>query len=182
MSSPFQKLAFLIVDDNANMVKIVRAVLKSFGVVHIYEAFSVAEALTLVRDYAIDIVMLDYQLGDMDGIDFINLIRQAEDSPEPCLPIIMLTAHTEKHRVHAARDAGVTKFCCKPVTAFEIYRKIVEVIERPRVFVRCPDYFGPNRRRREDPHFSGPERRLATERAVARRSGATPETGARLAI
>jgi two-component system chemotaxis response regulator CheY len=176
VTSPLGKLAFLIVDDNANMVQIVRALLKSFGVVHIYEAANGPEALSVVRQFAIDIVVLDYHLGSMDGVEFIHLVRNAPDSPEPCLPIIMLTAHTEKYRVWAARDAGVTEFCCKPVTAYEIYRKIVEVIERPRDFVRSRSYFGPDRRRRDDPSYRGPERRGA---AYALDDG--PETGSFIA-
>jgi CheY-like chemotaxis protein len=177
VSSSFEKLAFLVVDDNLNMVRIIRTILKSFGAVHIYEAFSAEEALAMVRDYGIDIVILDYHLGEMDGIDVINLVRRSDDSPEPCLPIIMLTAHTEPYRVRMARDAGVTEFCCKPVTAHEIFRKIAEVIERPRDFVRAGGYFGPNRRRRDDPAYAGPERRIAGRHAVARRSAGTPETG-----
>lgn len=158
MTSPLGKLAFLVVDDNANMVQIVKTILKSFGVIHIYEASDVAEAFSLVRQYAIDIVLLDYNLGFMDGVEFVKMMRTAADSPNPYLPIIMLTAYTEHHRVEAARDAGVTEFCAKPVTANEIYRKIAEVIERPRAFVRTNSYFGPDRRRHDD-DFNGPERR-----------------------
>lgn len=158
MTSPLGKLAFLVVDDNANMVQIVKTILKNFGVVHMYEAKDVAEAFSLVRQYAIDIVVLDYNLGFMDGVEFVKLMRTATDSPNPYLPIIMLTAYTEHHRVLTARDAGVTEFCAKPVTAIEVYRKIAEVIERPRSFVRTNTYFGPDRRR-HDAEFSGPERR-----------------------
>jgi CheY-like chemotaxis protein len=158
VTSPLGKLAFLIVDDNANMVQIVKTILKNFGIIHVYEAKDVAEAFSLVRQYAIDIVFLDYNLGFMDGVEFVRLMRTAGDSPNPYLPIVMLTAYTEQHRVEAARDAGVTEFCAKPVTAIEIYRKIVEVIERPRSFVRTSTYFGPERRR-HDSEFKGPERR-----------------------
>ncbi|OYX31835.1 MAG: hypothetical protein B7Y99_09630 [Caulobacterales bacterium 32-69-10] len=140
------------------MVQIVKTILKNFGVVHVYEAKDVAEAFSLVRQYAIDLVFLDYNLGFMDGVEFVKLMRTATDSPNPYLPIIMLTAYTEHHRVVAARDAGVTEFCAKPVTAIEIYRKIVEVIERPRSFVRTNSYFGPDRRR-HDTDFTGPEKR-----------------------
>jgi CheY-like chemotaxis protein len=151
-------LAFLVVDDNANMVQIVKTILKNFGVIHVYEAKDVAEAFSLVRQYAIDLVFLDYNLGFMDGVEFVKLMRTASDSPNPYLPIIMLTAYTEHHRVTTARDAGVTEFCAKPITAIEIYRKIVEVIERPRSFVRTNTYFGPDRRRHDD-EFKGPEKR-----------------------
>ena len=61
-----------------------------------------------------------------------------------------------------ARDAGVTEFCVKPITAIEIYRKMVEVIDHPRPFVRTKTYFGPDRRRQADPvTYNGPERRGA---------------------
>ena len=159
MSSPLNKLAFLVVDDNANMAHIVKTIPKSFGAVHIYEANDVAEAFTIVRQFAIDIVFLDYNLGFMDGIEFIRMIRTAQDSPNPYLPVVMVTAYTEQFRVHTARDAGVTEFCAKPVMAIEIYRKIVEVIEHPRPFIRAGAYFGPDRRRRADEDYRGEERR-----------------------
>jgi CheY-like chemotaxis protein len=156
--SPLGKLAFLVVDDNANMVQIVKTILKNFGAIHIYEAKDVAEAFAVSRQYAVDIVFLDYNLGFMDGVEFVRMMRTAADSPNAYLPIIMLSAYTEHHRVLKARDAGVTEFCAKPVTAIEIYRKIVEVIEHPRPFVRTATYFGPDRRR-QDIDFKGPEKR-----------------------
>ena len=59
----------------------------------------------------------------------------------------MITGHTEKHRVEAARDAGVTEFLAKPITAHNLFSRIAEIVERPRAFVRCDSYFGPDRRR-----------------------------------
>lgn len=160
MISPLARLAFLVVDDNANMVTIVRTVLKNLGVMHIYEAKDVAEAFVLVRQYAIDVTILDYNLGFMHGVEFTRMVRTAADSPNPYLSIIMLTAHTEQYRVELARDAGINEFCAKPITAIELYRKIVEVIEHPRPFIRTTDYFGPDRRRHESvERYKGPERR-----------------------
>jgi CheY-like chemotaxis protein len=160
LTSPLNKLAFLVVDDNANMAMIVRTILKNFGIVHVYEARDVGEAFAIVRQYAIDVVILDYNLGFMDGVEFVKLMRNASDSPNPYLPIIMLTAYTEHYRVETARDAGVNEFCAKPVTAIEIYRKICKVIEHPRPFIRTAIYFGPDRRRHDlGEAYKGPERR-----------------------
>ena len=111
--------------------------------------------------YRVDVAFVDYNLGFMDGLDFVRMIRTAPDTPNPYLPIVMLTAYSETHRVMQARDAGVTEFCVKPVTAIEVYRKMVEVIDHPRPFVRTGNFFGPDRRRRsedEEP-YKGPERR-----------------------
>ena len=71
----------------------------------------------------------------------------------------MITGHTERHRVEAARDAGVTEFLAKPITAAHLFSRIAEIVERPRAFVRCESYFGPDRRRRQIDDYAGPWRR-----------------------
>jgi CheY-like chemotaxis protein len=157
--SSLGSLSFLVLDDNANMAQIVKIVLKSFGATNVYEAKTVGEAFGLCRAHGVDIAFVDYVLPGLDGIAFTRLIRTASDSPNPYLPIIMLSAHTEQHRVKAARDAGATEFCAKPITALEIHRKIMDVVSRPRPFIRSTDFFGPCRRRRNDPAYAGPERR-----------------------
>ena len=172
MVSPLSKVSFLVVEDNANMAQIVRTILKNFGAVHIYEARDVAQAFHLVREFAIDIVFLDYNLGFMDGIEFTRMIRTSPDSPNPYVPIIMLTGHTGQQRVNAARDAGVTEFCSKPVTAAQLHRKIVAVIDHPRDFVRSEAYFGPNRRRHGRAVYTDAERRAAI---AAQKAGANSD-------
>jgi hypothetical protein len=61
--------------------------------------------------------------------------------------------------VEAARDAGVTEFLVKPITAHSLFSRIAEIIERPRAFVRCEGYFGPDRRRKNIENYAGPWRR-----------------------
>jgi len=153
------RLRVLIVDDNAHMINIVKTILRGFSMKHFYEAKDAADAFDLVKSEAIDLIIVDYQMDLLDGLDFIKLVRTAEDSPSPFIPIIMLTAYSERSRVMAARDAGVTEFCNKPVNTHEMFRKLVSVIDHPRDFVRTPSYFGPDRRRRSDANYSGPFRR-----------------------
>jgi DNA-binding response OmpR family regulator len=86
-------------------------------------------------------------------------VRNDEHSPNPFVPIIMITGHTEKYRVEAARDAGVTEFLAKPITAQNLFARIAEIVERPRAFVRCDNYFGPDRRRHAQDDYAGPWRR-----------------------
>ena len=76
----------------------------------------------------------------------------------------MMTGHSARSRVYEARDAGVTEFVVKPVNARTLLDRIMAVIYRPRPFVRTKSYFGPDRRRRADPNFSGPFRRIADEK------------------
>ena len=154
-----ETVQFLIVDDNLHVLEIVKAIVRGFGVRGVVEATSGDEAIRHLRQNTVDIVILDYRLGEDDGLDFLRRLRTNADSPAPNIPVIMLTSHSERVRVEAARDAGVNAFCAKPVVPVELWRKIVEVVDRPRDFVRTDTYYGPDRRRRDDPQYAGPERR-----------------------
>ncbi len=77
----------------------------------------------------------------------------------PYVAIIMLTGHSEKKRVTAARDAGVTEFLAKPISAKGLYQRIVNVVANPRSFIKTKTYFGPDRRRNTNTSYVGPERR-----------------------
>jgi len=153
------RVRFLVVDDNAYMIHIVETILRGFGAKLIFSARDATEAFHKLNNDAIDIVIVDFMMPLLDGIDFIKLVRQSSDSGNRFVPIIMLTAYTEKTRVESARDAGANEVCCKPVTANELFRKIVSVVDHPRPFIKSSTFFGPDRRRKTDKHYSGEERR-----------------------
>ena len=137
MSARLDALRVLVIDDSRHMINIVKAILRGFGVKDIYEAEGAAEAF--------------------------GLLRNTPDSENRFVPIIMLTAYSERPKVEAARDAGVTEFCAKPVTAAEIYRKVVAVVNQPRSFVQTGVYFGPDRRRRKNAAPAAGDRRFPPE-------------------
>jgi CheY-like chemotaxis protein len=153
-----EKIRFLVVDDNVHALNIVKALLRGLEVTQVLGARTPDEAFEQLRSNEIDIIILDYMLGEADGLEFLKRLRTDPKSPAPYVPVIMLTAHTERRRVEAARDAGVNAFCSKPVTAAEILRKVAAIIDQPRSFVRSENYAGPDRRRRDDLP-KGPERR-----------------------
>ena len=155
----FETLKALIVEDNAHMRSLLRALLNSIGIREIAEAASGQSAITLLRERKSDLVLSDLAMKPMDGLDFTRRVRNDEHSPNPFVPIIMITGHTEKYRVQAARDAGVTEFLAKPITAHNLFSRIAEIVERPRAFVRCDNYFGPDRRRHQSDDYTGPWRR-----------------------
>jgi two-component system chemotaxis response regulator CheY len=71
----------------------------------------------------------------------------------------MLTGHTERTRVMKARDAGITEFLAKPISAKGLYQRVFSVVAHPRPFIRTACYFGPERRRTANAKYVGPERR-----------------------
>jgi two-component system chemotaxis response regulator CheY len=157
----FELMKILLVDDNHHMRVLLTEILRAIGVREVFEAADGAEALQVMRAQPIDIVMTDLAMQPLDGIDFVRLVRNSKDSPNPMVPVIMITGHSTMRRVAEARDVGVTEFLSKPVTARGVIERINRVVEHPRSFVRTGDYFGPDRRRRDDPEYPGPRRRSA---------------------
>lgn len=155
----YDLLKILLVDDNHHMRMLLAEILRAIGVNHIHEARDGAEGLQMLRDHSINLVMTDLSMAPLDGIDFVRLLRNSPDSPNQLTPVIMVTGHSTLARVHEARDAGVNEFLAKPLTARGVVERLHQAIEHPRPFVRSADYFGPDRRRRNDPDYSGPRRR-----------------------
>ncbi len=156
----FNRLRFVVVDDNAHMRRIVRTLLHGFGAREVSEAEDGAAGLEAFTHYVPDIIITDWAMPIFDGLELTQMIRQPGANANPFVPIIMLTGHSEKRRVTAARDAGVTEFLAKPLSAKALYERIVSVVVNPRPFIRTKTYFGPDRRRNPNPAaYSGPERR-----------------------
>jgi two-component system, chemotaxis family, chemotaxis protein CheY len=153
------RLRFLVVDDNSHMRRIIRALLHGFGVREAYEAEDGAAGLEAFSSFSPDIVITDWAMPIFDGIELTRMIRQPETSANPYVPIIMVTGHAERRKVAEARDAGVTEFLVKPISAKGLYQRIASVVMMPRPFIRTSTYFGPCRRRTVNPNYSGAERR-----------------------
>ena len=162
----FDRLKILIVDDNPHMRRLVSTVLDGFGVKQIYEATNSNEAWAHLRERSPDIVILDWIMEGKNGIELTKTIRTSSTSPNPFVPIIMLTGHTHIDRVREARDAGVNEFLAKPVSVNGILTRLVAVVEHPRPFVRTKSYFGPSRRRHDTEEYRGPERRSETSQGM----------------
>ncbi len=144
------ELKVLLVDDNEHMRAIVGTILKGIGIVNLREARDGSEALEALRTWPADIAIVDFRMEPMDGVDLTRLVRNAADSRNPFMPIIMMTGFADRPRVEEARDAGVTELIVKPVTARAIIDRLNAVVYRPRPFVRTADYFGPQRRGIDD--------------------------------
>jgi two-component system chemotaxis response regulator CheY len=164
--SAFGALQLLLADDNQHMRAITATILNSAGVKRIREVRDGAEALDALREWPADLAIVDFNMVPLDGVEFTRLIRNSADSPKPYLPIIMMTGHSEKTRVCEARDAGVTEFIVKPITAKAVLDRIHAVIYKPRPFVKAEGYFGPCRRRLTHKDYRGPMRRASDSAAA----------------
>lgn len=154
-----EKVNVLIADDNPHMRAVLSEVLKSVGVRRPREASDGEAAWSLLKRDKPDLAFVDLLMRPCDGLELIRRIRTAPDSPDIYLPIIVVSAHTTEQHVAAARDAGAHEVVAKPITARAVLERLDLVIRRPRPFVRSGDFFGPDRRRRNDPGYDGPRRR-----------------------
>lgn len=157
----FDSLCVLIVDDSQFMRNLVESILHSLHIKEVLQSSDAAEAFIVLGRSAVDLVLVDWVMEPLDGLDFIKLVRNGRDSPNPFLPMIMLTGYTEAWRVRQARDVGVNEFLAKPVSAKGLYKKIISVIDHPRPYTRTKAFFGPDRRRKDvGPAKGTPERRV----------------------
>lgn len=151
-------LKILLVEDNEHFRRLVKTILHAVNVRDVAEASDGKEALELLKTFSADVCVTDWRMEGMDGMTFVRAVRNAPDSPNPFLPIIMCTGYTETTLVLEARDAGVTEFLAKPISARSLLMRLLAIIRNPRPFVRTSTYFGPDRRRRQL-DYPGPDRR-----------------------
>ncbi|MBX3428593.1 MAG: response regulator [Hyphomonadaceae bacterium] len=154
----------LVVDDNKQMRFLVRCLLRAGGISKVTEAATGGEAFEVMGDRPVDLIIVDWKMAPVDGLAFTRMVRRNHDSPNPYVPILMLTAHTEASRVAAARDAGVSGFVRKPISAQLLFERISTVLTDTRMFVSTTGFFGPDRRFGQDPHYAGPLRRESDKR------------------
>ena len=151
------RLSIVIVEKHSPMRAMLRGMLRELGVINISDYATPEEGFQGFNDKEPDLVLIDWA-PDFDGLGLLQKIRRDEASHNPFAPVIMVTAHSEAARVIQARDAGMTEYLAKPVSAKGLYQRISSIVETQRHFVRASQFFGPDRRRKAA-DIPGEERR-----------------------
>ena len=146
--SYLRNVRVLIVDDQDFIRSLLHHILGVLGCTHITDCIDGVSAWECIRENPPDLLIVDWEMAPMDGIELVQKVRADPASPDKFMPIIMITAHSERPRIIAARDCGVNEFVMKPVSAKTLFSRLNAVIEHPRRFVRTDEYFGPDRRRK----------------------------------
>lgn len=133
----------LVVDDDYYMRKVIRSLLQANGIRTFYDASDGLTGLESIISLNPDVVILDWELPDINGGEFMRIVRSPLTFPVPAVPIVMLTGNVERERVIEAVRLGVNEFLCKPVSAKTIFERIVAIRAKPREMVRIGDYYGP---------------------------------------
>src|SRR5690606_31670907 len=134
MAYKFEKAKILVVDDMKPMLALTKSVLKVFGFKNIFTAEDTDEAFEIVCRQDPDLIIVDWLMGPLNGLEFTEKIRRDPLVPNPYVPILMMTGFSSRLRVENARDTGITEFLVKPFSAKDLYSRIVQIVEKPRQF------------------------------------------------
>jgi two-component system, chemotaxis family, chemotaxis protein CheY len=122
------RMKVLVVDDFATMRKIVRNILKQIGFEDITEAEDGSAALRVIKNESIGLVVTDWNMPNMSGLDLLREIRQNPETAK--LPVLMVTAEGLKENVMDAVKAGVNNYVVKPFTAEVLQEKIETIFKK----------------------------------------------------
>jgi two-component system chemotaxis response regulator CheY/two-component system phosphate regulon response regulator PhoB len=121
----------VIVEDSPQMRELIRMVLGSFGASEIVEAPNGAEALASLRQGGADIVIMDWKMDTMDGLECTRRIRAGGEGVDARLPIVLLTGCTGDDARETAYAAGVDLYMEKPISLKKLYAGVSDVLNRP---------------------------------------------------
>lgn len=147
LAARLAQIQALVVDDDPAVRKLVKALLASMGVRTIHEAVDGAAGLDAVRSAAPDVIILDWEMPQMQGPEFMRTLRSPDTFPYPAVPVIMLTAHGEYSKVKEAVAVGVNEYLLKPVSSKALLDRLISVLFNPRPIIRKPNYYGPEPRK-----------------------------------
>jgi two-component system chemotaxis response regulator CheY len=120
-------LPILIVDDQKTMLRIIRALLNQIGFTNVTEALDGVKALDLMRTQNFGLVLSDWNMDPMSGMDFLKAVRAGTVNQN--VPFIMVTAENKTENVIAAKQAGVNNYIVKPFNADTLRLKVESVLK-----------------------------------------------------
>ncbi len=140
-------LKVLVVDDEHAMRRVTRSLLQTIGVKNIRDASDGREGLEAVCVWGPDVVIVDWKMPNIGGLEFVRRVRSPNEFPYPDVPIIMLTAFGERSRVMEAVDLGVNEFLLKPVSSKALQARLVSILTGPRRMVKKDGRYVPEPRK-----------------------------------
>jgi len=119
-------MRIMLIDDSKTMRNIQKAVLLQLGHKEVLEACDGQDALSKVAAFKPELLLVDWNMPNMDGLTFVKTFRQSNKTT----PIIMVTSEAERPRVIEAIKAGVNNYVVKPFTPDLLSQRINETLTR----------------------------------------------------
>lgn len=173
----------LVVDDSAISLSLTTQALRGFGIVARHLCSNAAEAIAVLTEHPIDLMIVDCDMPGMNGRDLVRWLRHSKLEPNAFVPIIMTAGHVRPSTVHDVRACGANFLIHKPFKAEVLLHHVIRVARDNRSFIETSDYCGPDRRINMSEPRDHDERRKDMIRVAAlrarRRDGVPlpPDTG-----
>jgi len=155
----FGKYKVLMCDQDPDAIDIARTTYLDAGIDDFVATPSPDEALKHIPVMKPDVILIALKLQSSNGINVIQKIRSLNDGEFYKTPVLMLLEKVSQNLLREACRAGIEGALRKPISTAKILRFSRAVILKPRRFICVRQYFGPERRMRDDPHFKGKDRR-----------------------
>jgi len=129
----------LIVDDSTPMRAVIKKVVKAsgFNVGQFFEAANGIEALKILNQEWLDLVLTDYNMPDMNGLGLVEEMKKDEELKS--VPVVMITTEGSRERVEEFMEKGVMDYIKKPFTPEQIKQKLMQIIGETEDEERTPD-------------------------------------------
>ena len=142
-----QTLNILVVDSNHYMRRLTRSMLMNLGAKSVTEAADGLAALEAIRNCDPDVMLIDWDMPVLDGMEVMRIVRSPGVFPRPNLPIIMLTSRAERSAVMQAMRAGVHEFLLKPTSPEALRDRLTSIVVKPRPMLKLGNNYVPAPRR-----------------------------------
>ena len=124
------EMKILVVDDFSTMRRIIKNLLRDLGFNNTSEADDGLTALPMLKSGNFDLLVTDWNMPGMQGIDLLKAVRADEDENLKSIPVLMVTAEQKKEQIVEAAQAGVNGYIVKPFTALILKEKLEKIFAR----------------------------------------------------
>ena len=126
-------LRILVVEDDVDTRNLIKVILRKTGFKNLSSAVDGEDALKVMKvsymeDKPIQLILADWTMPRLDGISFLNKLKQSNDFKE--VPFLMITADSDRAHVVEAINSGVSGYLIKPITPDKLNQKIVQVVKK----------------------------------------------------
>jgi len=123
-------MKILVVDDFSTMRRIIKNLLRDLGFNNTSEADDGLTALPMLKTGKFDLLVTDWNMPGMQGIDLLKAVRADDDENLKNIPVLMVTAEQKKEQIIEAAQAGVNGYIVKPFTALILKEKLEKIFAR----------------------------------------------------
>ena len=122
-----ESMTCLVVDDDKFSRTFIKTALYQIGVKNTKEASTAKEAMEQLNNFKIDLILLDQQMPEINGIEFVKNLQTKTLEGYDQIPVIMITVDTKEKTVLDAKELGIKEYIVKPISPLALKKRICNV-------------------------------------------------------